>query len=99
MPEESHVEALVHQVQVQHKELHRMLDEIRSQCDRLAIAQEAADAGTQLREILHRLKVFLERHFQQEEEGGWLEEAASRIPRLSHSLTELEKQHRELLAQ
>ena len=91
--------ALVHQVQVQHKELHRILDEIRSLCDRLAAPEQAVGNAVHLQQIVHRLRAFLQRHFQQEEDGGWLEEAAARIPRLSHSLTELEKQHRELLRQ
>jgi hemerythrin len=99
MTEASDTDALVHQVQVQHKELHRMLDEIRSHCERLAVPQHTADGAAHLKEIVPRLRTFLQRHFQQEEQGGWLEEAAARIPRLSHSLTELEKQHRDLLGQ
>ena len=99
MSDASDSSALVHQVQVQHKELHRMLDDIRLQCDRLAIPSEASAAATHLKEVVHRLQKFLQHHFQQEEEGGWLEEAAARIPRLSQSLTNLEKEHRELLGQ
>jgi iron-sulfur cluster repair protein YtfE (RIC family) len=46
---------------------------------------------------LVRLREELARHFLEEEAGGCLEEAACRCPSLSHEVSLLEAQHRELL--
>jgi hemerythrin len=99
MLDPSTITSLVHQVHTQHQELHRLLDEIAQRAGQLAAPDQAANAAAELKSLMPKLRVFLERHFQQEEQGGWLEEAACQLPRLSHSLTELEHEHRMLLQQ
>ena len=47
---------------------------------------------------LKNLRADLQRHFVQEEEGGCLEEARSRLPRLSQEVGMLQAQHADLLA-
>src|SRR5689334_15308291 len=89
--------AMVRQIRAQHLQLHWMVDTVKHQASRLAYSEQVADAALRLREVIPRLRVFLQRHFQQETEGGWLEEAACQIPRLSHCLNELERQHQVLL--
>lgn len=49
-----------------------------------------------------RLKQFndeLTKHFREEEDGGCLEEAACRCPSLTHEVSVIERQHRELKSQ
>ena len=89
-------QALVAQARAQHAALHEMVEHIR------ALAHSSAAGSTQaalqsLTDQFIRLRSFLERHFTQEEEGGWLEEAVSRIPQLSPQLRELEAEHQQII--
>jgi len=48
---------------------------------------------------LEELRTELARHFEEEEEGGCLEEAVAHLPTLAHEATRLEREHPQLLAQ
>ena len=48
---------------------------------------------------IESLRAHLHEHFTQEEQGGFLEEAVTRIPRLGHRMEEILKQHPALLAE
>jgi len=74
-----------------------MIDSIKHHASRLGQFEQVNDAAASLRELMPKLRIFLQRHFQQEEQGGWLEEAVCSLPRLSHCLTGLEHQHQTLL--
>jgi hypothetical protein len=56
-------------------------------------------SGRRLRELLHQLLLHLEQHFAEEEAGGILEEAMSRLPRLGPQAAVVERQHMPLLRQ
>lgn len=91
------IAALVTQIRAQHNQLHRMIRDIERHADGLSDPTQAVDAVTQLREMMPRLRVFLQRHFEQEEQGGWLEEAACHVPRVSPCVMKLEHEHADLL--
>jgi len=81
----------------EHRELNRSVHEL-EQCFALAplevTPQTCREAATQLQ----RLRDHLAAHFAQEEDGGYLEEALSRVPRLGPQAADLERQHAPLLA-
>lgn len=79
---------------------HRWLEHAVHEAQRLL--QEPADQRTaaQLRAAYEQLAVLalrLKEHFAQEEEGGYLEEAASILPRLGPQVQRLEREHAPLL--
>jgi hypothetical protein len=57
-----------------------------------------AQPKVSLQRELAALRQELARHFQEEEEGGCLDEAVSRCGTLAHEVRIIEAQHRELLA-
>jgi hypothetical protein len=52
----------------------------------------------QIAETIRRLRMELVHHFAEEEEGGCLDEAVSRCPRLGPDARRIEAEHQELLA-
>ena len=86
-------------LRAEHKKLsecvHRIEQHWSLQHQRLA----PADALVAILESLEALRAELARHFEEEESGGCLEEAVSHQPNLSHVVTQLERQHPELLEQ
>ena len=89
--------ALVQQVRTEHRELHQRVKQIRDRLAALTIPRVSAIASAELRQALVALHEYVGHHFSQEENGGWLEEAVVRLPRLAHELTVLEGQHDPLL--
>jgi len=82
---------------VEHRDLFNLIFSVRS-----AFAAEAAstpDRLTVLLSMLHHLRDHLHDHFAQEEEGGFLEEAVTRMPRLSAAARSILRQHPGLLAE
>jgi hypothetical protein len=87
--------AILGHVLAEHRDLFRLIT--------LARKAFAADAPTSdleptlnsLRELRHHLHD----HFLQEEEGGFLEEAVTRVPRLSQAMREIVGQHPGLLSE
>lgn len=82
---------------------HRRLDEAAHKVEELLASRlknrprlaDTKDAANQLRRLRERLN----RHFQEEEEGGCIEEAVARCPTLSQDAFDLEREHRELLGE
>jgi hypothetical protein len=87
-------------VLAEHRELNSLLVSVE---DRLNRALGADPNGNpmwiELTERLKSLRDYLEHHFAEEEEGGVLEEAMCRLPRLCPRAAALERQHGELRKQ
>jgi hemerythrin len=79
-----------HAVKASLNRLHKML----TTCH-----DKPTECGCVPHDELKQLREELARHFQEEESGGCLEEAACRCPSLAHEVTMLEGQHRTLLHQ
>jgi iron-sulfur cluster repair protein YtfE (RIC family) len=80
----------------QHRELHDLLVEGRASLSG-GTAGPTAVAGA--RQRLEELRDHLARHFAQEEEGGYLEESLTRMPRLSQAVRDVLADHPALLAE
>lgn len=79
---------------------HRWLEHALQTAQRLLREPAAKDAAVRLRvayEQLASIALRLTAHFSQEEEGGYLEEAASLLPRLGPEVRRLERAHTPLL--
>ncbi|MFM8413259.1 MAG: hemerythrin domain-containing protein [Planctomycetota bacterium] len=76
----------------QHRELHDLLVHARAGFD------DPAD-GEAVRGRLATLRDHLARHFAQEEQGGYLEESLTRMPRLSRAVRDVLAEHPRLLAE
>jgi hypothetical protein len=76
----------------EHRELRQILERIE------AAVQEIVDPASpkliqRLTQELEGLAKHLSEHFRQEEAGGYLEEAVTRLPRLASLVDSLERQH------
>lgn len=82
---------------VQHRELHDRLAETRAAfaCEDTAGARH----HRVVRERLRCLREHLQRHFEQEERGGFMEESIARVPRLSSAARMVLAEHPRLLAE
>jgi iron-sulfur cluster repair protein YtfE (RIC family) len=82
----------------EHRRLHKLIHQART-----SIVQSGGPDGDEscegVAEILCNLRRELQQHFTEEEEGGCLDEAVSRCPRLSHDAQRLENEHVDLLAE
>ena len=76
----------------QHRELHDLLVDCRAGFEGPSGAAAAA------RDRLTALRDHLARHFAQEEQGGYLEESLTRMPRLSRAVRDVLAEHPRLLA-
>lgn len=81
----------------EHRELNRSIHEL-EQCFALAPLEATPQSCREAAAQLQRLRDHLAAHFAQEEEGGYLEEALSRVPRFGPQAAVLERQHAPLLA-
>jgi iron-sulfur cluster repair protein YtfE (RIC family) len=77
----------------EHRELRQLIDRI---C--LLAADRTSDAS-KIHPALVELQRYLQEHFHREEEGGYLEEAVTQLPRLAQRIAALERQHGPLLEQ
>jgi len=77
---------------VQHRDLHRLVQTVREALGPPRRAGAVRDAARALRDHLAV-------HFAQEEQGGFMEEAIARIPRLSAAVTHVLRDHPDLLAE
>jgi uncharacterized protein YdcH (DUF465 family) len=90
--------------QAEHQELRHMVAELKTLFDDRRREEAAAKLKTAklqaaLVERLTHLRDRVAEHFAPEEQGGYLEEALSRLPRLSHEADVLLSQHAPLAAQ
>jgi ABC-type phosphate transport system auxiliary subunit len=92
-------EAYAEHLQAEHRELHQRLRamqaELNNVADKLideALLARMLDGGEQLRsDLMH--------HFDEEENGGCMEYAVSRVPALSPEARDLEHEHPQIIAQ
>jgi len=78
----------------QHRELHDLLVDAREKFDRPPGAVARAEAAGRL----GTLRQHLARHFAQEEQGGFMEESLTRMPRLARAVGRVMAEHPTLLA-
>jgi iron-sulfur cluster repair protein YtfE (RIC family) len=83
-------------VLAEHRDLFNLMSSVRSA---LASKESTPDRHAVLLSLLHQLRDHLHNHFAQEEEGGFLEEAVTRMPRLSAAVRSILRQHPDLLAE
>ena len=81
----------------EHRELHTAIERIRSLLNSDLTGDAAALKGIEATHAVLALRDHLRRHFTQEEAGGYLEEAVTRLPRIAPQASALQRQHRELL--
>ncbi|MFM7136977.1 MAG: hemerythrin domain-containing protein [Planctomycetota bacterium] len=79
----------------QHRELHDLLVEARAAFEQPSGAVARADAAARL----GSLRQHLARHFSQEEQGGYMEESLTRMPRLSQAVRNVLAEHPALLGE
>lgn len=77
---------------VQHRDLHMLVQGVRE-----ALEPPRQTGG--LRAAVVALREHLAEHFAQEERGGFMEEAISRMPRLSTAVAHVLRDHPQLLAE
>lgn len=77
---------------VQHRDLYRLVQAVRE-------AFEPPRHAGRVRAAACALRDHLAIHFAQEEQGGFMEEALSRVPRLSAAVTNVLRDHPVLLAE
>lgn len=83
-------------VLAEHRDLFNLLLSVRSAL--AAAGPPTPDRRSAVLESMHHLRDHLADHFAQEEQGGFLEEAVARIPRLSAAVQSILGQHPLLLA-
>lgn len=87
--------AILGHVLAEHRDLFRLITLVRK-----AFAADAPDTDLETTlNLLRELRQHLHDHFLQEEEGGFLEEAVTRVPRLSQAMREIVGQHPGLLSE
>jgi len=86
-------QAYVGHLRAEHTRVHQLIQEVQTD---LAAAAAGRDRERVVRH-LQRLRDELARHFEMEEDGGCLEDAACRCPRLSAEITRIEHEHPLLL--
>jgi hypothetical protein len=90
-------QAIVQHMLAQHRVVGAMLCEARAAV--LGCRSPDADARpSDIVAVLRRLRQELARHFREEDEGGCMEEATLRDPKLSAEANRIEAEHAELLA-
>jgi hypothetical protein len=83
-------------VLAEHRDLFHLLLSVRSAL--VAAGLPTPDRRSAVLASMHHLRDHLADHFAQEEQGGFLEEAVSRVPRLSAAMRSILGQHPGLLA-
>ena len=84
-------------VLAEHRELFTRMQGLRAafHAPQPATAARAAEARVALSDLREHLRI----HFEQEEQGGFLEESIARMPRLAPAATAIMRQHPALLAE
>jgi iron-sulfur cluster repair protein YtfE (RIC family) len=85
-------------LRAEHRRLHAMLIRARSAVQQMNGPDRDANLPD-VAKILEQVRGELTQHFAEEEQGGCLEEAVSRCPRLSPDANRIEAEHVELLAE
>jgi hypothetical protein len=83
----------------QHRELHGLVSAVHDGFDRLAADPAASGQAATLRQPLQALRDYLDSHFHQEEQGGFIEESLARMPRLAAAAKAVLAEHPRLLGE
>lgn len=81
----------------EHDELHHVVEKLQDWLHAEPAAEVTCEMVAQARDRLASLRGMIGKHFAQEEEGGYLEEAISHAPALAAPAAGLQRQHAELL--
>ena len=81
----------------EHRDLFHLMQSVRSAF--ATAGSPTAELRAEVLASLHDLRTHLAEHFVQEEQGGFLEEAVTRVPRLSAAARSILTQHPTLLAE
>lgn len=84
-------------VLAEHRDLFQLMQSVRSAF--AARGAPTADRRTEVLGALRDLREHLRDHFAREEQGGFLEESVTRVPRLSAAVRSILRQHPTLLAE
>ena len=83
--------AYYEQLREEHRELHEALQTIDRELRSVQRTQQAVDS------LIWRFAELIESHFSHEEDGGYMQDAIQRAPRLANRASRLLRQHTELL--
>jgi hypothetical protein len=86
-------------LQHEHRELHERLRQMQARLNNVGSEHIDAPLKAHMLQCGDQLRLDLVRHFSQEENGGSVDYACSRLPALAPAARALEREHRELLAQ
>jgi iron-sulfur cluster repair protein YtfE (RIC family) len=87
----------IEHLEAEHRRLHHLIRSARFAMVHSAGADRDATPADVIR-VLTQIRGELAHHFREEEEGGCMDEAISRCPRLSGDVRRIESEHPELLA-
>jgi iron-sulfur cluster repair protein YtfE (RIC family) len=96
MPTQS-ANAFIEAIKAEHRDLGARVHAIQNLLEEEFPAAETPFAAARLAELLDDLRERLDRHFDQEEKGGFLEEALVHAPQMSGDAQRLMDEHPELL--
>jgi hemerythrin len=82
-------------LRLEHKQIHKVVKGI----ERAIQKSSSLHGDLHLETALDQLRELLVRHFEQEEDGGCLEQAACCCPRLSKAVSQIAGEHKSLLSQ
>jgi hypothetical protein len=83
----------------QHRELHSLVSAVHDRFEQLAADPAASGQAATLRQPLQALRDYLDSHFHQEEQGGFIEESLARMPRLAAAAKAVLAEHPRLLGE
>lgn len=85
------------QARSEHKELHAAIERIHATLDATRDVDASVRSIEKATVLIAVLRDRLAQHFEQEEQGGYLEEAVVRVPQLASQALQLQRQHAEFL--
>lgn len=86
------------QARSEHRELHAVIERIHRELENTREINASSERIAEVTTLIVDLRDRLARHFQQEENGGYLEEAIVRMPHTAPQAMALQRQHGEFLA-
>lgn len=86
------------QARSEHRELHVAIERIHAVLEETRESDATSARIAEVTALIVALRDRLARHFEQEENGGYLEEAIVRVPQIAPQAAALQKQHGEFLA-
>lgn len=93
------LQGYVRAMKCEHCELETLLHDLNRALDEADLRNWPQEAMVKVGEHLNTLEEALTAHFRREEEGGFLEDAEVALPRMSGAVSELLKEHGEMLVE